>query len=485
MPIQNQAGLYSGGQGIFNSTPFTQFVLKQDAIKKAKDDAIDKYYNNLPNTINEQGVRDQEIPLIHDKKDEIQQYYQQNRDAIKKGNTPEAFNLGKKFREAQGIIQESKNRAATATKLSQLRGNPKYNYLFEEPDAIHSIMNHELPVGKEGSQAINYDQFTIPPEPLDEGKYAKTRLNTLSHTDNIQDAPNPADKLTLIRTNKPMLNDEGKQQLKDIAVHDYNFDPKVKRQVDKYLQDPQHLIGLNAMHQQVFGKPLPFDKDGNIDKEAATAAYLSTIVPEKEVKQTIVPNKSAIMDRQEALRKLLQANSFAEREKLQKNGYSLRHFYKTQDDEQLIKDVDGVVQQQVDEANSEPEPPIGTRGKPLKVTTLVLNAFKQKDPNTGKEYTPTGINVLNSGNFLIKGAASDGGDLEITRPEYRATLVKGVYPTKSEQAQIHTDKTIGTGKTSSSQSSSTSTKTNQPAIVEQNGHKFKLNSKTGKYEYYQ
>lgn len=298
MSIQNPAGLYSGGQGIFNSTPFTQFVLKQHAIKEAKDEALDKYYNNLPNTINEQGVRDNEIPIIHDKKDEIQQYYQQNRDAIKKGNTPEAFNLGKKFREAQAAIQESKNRVNTDKTLAQWRGDPKKAYIFNNPNFIEAQRRHSLPINDPESEAIDLGKLALPPKPLDVNGVVK-KYADIKYDDGVPDiTPHPTDKLKSVYTSKPMLGEQGKSAIQERAASQYDNEPDFANEIDNLSQHPDHLIGLNALHQKVFGKPISFDADGNINKHDLSAAYVASVLPEKSLKVEVKDNKSAIMDRQ-------------------------------------------------------------------------------------------------------------------------------------------------------------------------------------------
>lgn len=487
----SDAGLYSGGQGIFNSTPFTQYILKQHAVNQSKDEALDKYYNNLPNTINEQGVRDQEIPLLHDKKNDIQQYYQQNRDAIKKGNTPEAFNLGKKFRDAQGIIQESKNRAATAGKLAQMRANPKMDYVFRNQGAMDAIMKHELPINDPNSQAINYDQFIVPPKPIDVNAVAKKYTDVKYDEGTPQIAPHPTDLLSNIVTQKPILGDAGKSVIKERAASQYDNEPDFANEIDNLSQHPDHLIGLNAVHQKVFGTPISFDADGNINKHDLSAAYVASILPEKPITQKVVPNQSAKMDRQEILRRQLQANSFAEREKLLKMGFGLRQAYKDKTEEDKIKDVDGFTQSQIDEAkqtNTGAGSQLGNPdgNLPIKASPLILASFTQKDPNSGHTYTPTGIKYSpKNDNMILMGAKPNGGDVEITRKDYNASLVNHAFNSPTKLAEIHTNKTVDSGKSSTTKSGSSSSKGSQPAIVEQGGHKFKLNLKTGKYEYYQ
>jgi len=297
MSLINPSNLYSEGNVSLDSSPYTKIVLQQRARKQAQDDAMDKYYGNLPNTINEQGVRDQEIPLIHQKKNEIQQYFMENKDKIRKGNTPEAYNYWKMFRDAQGIVTESKNRTNTAAKIAQLRGNPKYDYIFRDKGILARVHAHDLPVGTEGSSAIDFNQLTLPPVPFDPNKYIQN-FKDIKPSEAIEVVPNPNDKYTQIQRTKPVLDDAAKltiaQRAADNLVDNPSFETHIKGKMEK---DPNLLPQIQKAFKDAYGRDInPMLADHDI-----AVGYTLLTLPNMGAKEKLIPNESAkAKDRQDA-----------------------------------------------------------------------------------------------------------------------------------------------------------------------------------------
>lgn len=169
MAIINPSNLYSGGQGLLKDN-VVDYITKLELHKRAKDEALDKYYQNLPATINEKGVRDQDIPGLHQKINETQQYWMENRDKIKKGNTPESFNYNRMWRDVKGGVTMSQNAAGTSLKLGSARLDPKKAYMFKGADKEDMLMANELPVWDANHKNIDLAQFSSV-QPLDTKKH--------------------------------------------------------------------------------------------------------------------------------------------------------------------------------------------------------------------------------------------------------------------------------------------------------------------------
>ena len=82
LQLRNPGGLYQG-EAPLNPLPYVNIALQQRARRQAREDAIDKYYRELPNTINDKGVRDQEIPLINEYRNKIFEYGLKNKEALR------------------------------------------------------------------------------------------------------------------------------------------------------------------------------------------------------------------------------------------------------------------------------------------------------------------------------------------------------------------------------------------------------------------
>lgn len=261
MANQLPQNLYTGNAVVGNAMPYVQYANQLKQKRQAKDEAVDKYYQNLPNTINDKGVRDQEIPLIHQKKDEIQKYWMENRDKIRKGNTPEAYNLSKMFRETQGMVQESKNRVATATKVGQLRGNPKYDYIFKNPTLINQIEKHDLPVGTQGSEAIDFNQITLPPAPFEQKKYQQAFSDVKPEiTKSVK--PHPQDKYLEIEVSTPSFNKKQLDLIHQRAATELFNNPSFEDQIKNKIQEtPDLLPVLNKTFEDNYGHPIANESD--------------------------------------------------------------------------------------------------------------------------------------------------------------------------------------------------------------------------------
>jgi hypothetical protein len=173
MPLRNSPDIYSGGNVVFDSTPSTNLYAQLMAKKQAKDEAIDEYYKKLPNTLNGAGMRDNDREGFDEGLAKAQQYWMQNRDKIRKGNTPEAFNYEQIFRELGTGVQNSKNAAKTDLELGKMRFNKENGYIFEDPDFMETQRQHTLPVWDKSHKAIDLGTVTLPTAPFDQEQQDK------------------------------------------------------------------------------------------------------------------------------------------------------------------------------------------------------------------------------------------------------------------------------------------------------------------------
>ena len=132
MAVQNDPRLYSAGAVTFDATPSTNLYGQLMAKRQAKEEAIDEYYKKLPQTLNSAGMREQSIPGFNEGVSGLQKYWMENRDKIRKGTTPEAFNYDKMIRGLEQKINEDKNAAKTDLELGKMRFNKENGYIFKD-----------------------------------------------------------------------------------------------------------------------------------------------------------------------------------------------------------------------------------------------------------------------------------------------------------------------------------------------------------------
>jgi hypothetical protein len=94
---------YAVGAVVFDSTPYTNYFLRQEAEAKAKDEALGKYFQDLDKSLTPTGMRTQDIGGFIEKTKGLRQYYFANKDRIK---NPSLDN-GKAYNEYMGIFKDA------------------------------------------------------------------------------------------------------------------------------------------------------------------------------------------------------------------------------------------------------------------------------------------------------------------------------------------------------------------------------------------
>ena len=294
MAIHNPAGLYSEGQGIFNSTPYTQFALH----KQAKEEALDKYYADLPKTINSAGMRVKDIPGYMSKINGIRTYYQQNKDKIK---NPRLDN-GKAQSEYQSMntdasmdVAKSKDRGARTVAAGEFReGRLKTDQrlpedfekdLAENDKSIYENTDYKgLDIGKWAQ--------TIAP-PFQQDKFRKEFIDIKPQVAGISHEKVLDNPLQLIEVTKSTFTPEQKEIIKARAAQKYNDSFSFSDSVIKDLKDPVKSQELDRIYQENYGE-LPKNKE-----EYATAKALQLLQTDLVSKKPVV-NQEEIDRRKKA-----------------------------------------------------------------------------------------------------------------------------------------------------------------------------------------
>lgn len=121
MPTNLPGNIYSAGAVEVNQQPYINIYMHNLQRKQAREEALDNYEMNRINRMNEQGVRDIDRPGLDAKVIDMKTYYQANKDKIRKGGTPEAYNYEKMFRDTLGGVSKSKNATARAETFNKIR----------------------------------------------------------------------------------------------------------------------------------------------------------------------------------------------------------------------------------------------------------------------------------------------------------------------------------------------------------------------------
>lgn len=358
--------LYSGEAERINLAPHIQFQTQLLQHKAAKDEALDEYYKKLPETINDKGVRDQEVPLINGAKNSIQDFYMKNREAIKNpkiDNGAAQFELQKKYREAGNLVRQSQNRAKTDLLLGKMRFEGDKGYIFQDPDFVNKLHAHTLPVGEQGSQELDLANVVVPPKPFDPSAFSKKFADVKGEDDTPIIQPHPSDKYSNLVITPKKFGEAAKQTIYQRAATDYHNDPSFTKEIDTVSTKPEIVKPLSDLFQKNFGHPLQ-------TKEDLAAAYALQNVTAGGTKQEVKDNGLKAKERQQAAfnhSDLAQARMFKHQEDAAKAKLGVG-------DSVNINDI----YQNINDATDNPNTAILQEGKRVGTRVNALNADAQK-----------------------------------------------------------------------------------------------------------
>ncbi len=280
--------LYTGDAVVVDAMPYVRYADQLKAKRQAREESLDKYYQNFPNTINEKGVRDVDIEPIHQAKDQLQAYWMQNREAIRKGNTPAAFNYGKMMREIMGKVQLSKNNTVTSTKLADMKKtNP---YLFKGAERFEKQRKHGLSVFDPEYQPIDLLEFENI-KPLDQKKLIGGISHIKPSAQKISYEDIPGDKYNRTVITDYKFTEKDLNSVHNYAQTEFDNNPSFEREVRENIQsNPARAAEMSKLFQDNFGHQIRDEGD-------LAAAYVLSLMELKQDRKV-----APIFENREALR---------------------------------------------------------------------------------------------------------------------------------------------------------------------------------------
>lgn len=307
MGLINQSGMYQGTPAL-NPLPYVQMAMQARARKAAKDEAIDRYYQKLPDTINEKGIRDAEIPIINDAKNKLFEYGMQNREALrnpKVDNGAARYNLDKMMREVSGVARMSQNAGKTDLENGKFRLQKGNQWINDDDEFMQAMELHNLPVTDPNHKTINIGDF-LQNKPFDEAALVREIKGMFPASDGTPIIrSHPTDKNLEIVESNPQFNDAAKQGIFALAADKLHGNKAFRKKIeDDVSKNPELLTPLNEISKKVFGH---YIREDFADEDIA-AAYLYSKLPTTTVKQKVIP------DKEEAYNKKLAFNQITDKQ---------------------------------------------------------------------------------------------------------------------------------------------------------------------------
>jgi hypothetical protein len=213
-------------------------------------------------------MRDQDRQGLDEGLAKAQQYWMANKDKIRKGNTPEAFNYEQIYRELGTGVNNSKNDAKSDLFLGKDRFEGKNSHIWDDPDFLESHRLHTLPVWDKNHKSIDLGTVTLPTAPFDQEQQDKMWAS-------VTKGVTPGKKYDY---SKQYKNPQTGQVIVPFAK---TFDPE---QVEKIADQASSLIKDNKSARAYYNKMLNNPERAAIDElqKAYNTVYKGMVdTPEK------------------------------------------------------------------------------------------------------------------------------------------------------------------------------------------------------------
>jgi hypothetical protein len=294
MALQNDPRMFTGGAVVFNSNPTVQFQAQQLAKKQAKEEALNKYFDDQLKSLNTEGIRPQDLVDpekkgrgIVDRINTWRQKWMENKDQILKGGQPK-MQSDMELQDIRRQIAEAKAAGTFVNELGKARAKGDYN---PDEDELHLLDKVTKPIYDPESKKADgtpYGWTDVAPV-VPEFDAKKQNEYWLASTKGLQPGKQyDYDKLTVnAKTGQaivPFKEAYSPGQVKAIAEQAGEIamnDKSVKKHFNKILDSPtsEEWEKLNKAYQSVFGT----DKIVSTPEQAAQAdAIIRASVPTKE-----------------------------------------------------------------------------------------------------------------------------------------------------------------------------------------------------------
>lgn len=494
MATNQLGGLYTGGAVTLNSQPlasqYHQFVAK----KMAQDDALDNYFRDYGKNINPAGMRQQDVEGLMQKQNEWNQFYQQNKAAIKNPRMDNGRALTEyqaRYQDQLAYIDKSKERVEVRKQMGAARLNPNLSYIFDDPEILKQIHEDDLPLNDPNHKPIDIYQLNVQPKPF--GAKEREQYNK-SVTAGLKPSESVKGIVTDPNTKQDIVTYESSYSPQDLATIGnrartfYQSDPSIKNYANKNLTNPAQFEQLNEVYQKVYGKPAETPADLFVAETIANSTTTAT-------KQKANANSLA---RSLYIEGVKQGNRTAL--------INLRHQYKTADKEKQADMENGLYDEVKQSALKNPRTYKAANGTTTTNyvidTTPDVDAMFAKKDSKGHDvqvdqvvYTPDGFvkglvfkRVDDGQGNLVLAPPNKNGDYEVddklttkmTEREFRARYVKSIFGVKEAKAETVAPSSAPAPATSAPKKHPLPM--GQPRSVKQNGHVYTWSEEKGEYE---
>lgn len=295
--LPSQSNPFGGGAVIFDSAPYANLYLQQQQRELAKDEALDKYFQDWDKSINPAGMRQQDTEDLINLMNENKSFYFQNKKAIKNP----ALDNGRAYnewyarnKEASGLVNRSKEVAQKEELINRNILQAKQKGLPITDRVLEDLSSFRKSLRSGQWRDFNPDNLDFQPKPFDPMRFTKDIFGDVKFGERLQSETKVPETKTIRRIYETYMPNEALPTVQARAAAAYKTSPSVKEFVDSTIQNSVEFQKLNSLFNSRFGKNIE-----NTD-EAAAAVALSF--------SPVGKTRPQIVDDKEALEKMRDAN---------------------------------------------------------------------------------------------------------------------------------------------------------------------------------
>lgn len=271
------SNLYAGGAVIFDSSPYTNYYLNQQARQKAQEDSMYRYFGEMGKGLTPAGMDAKDIPGLMQRKNEWQNFMMQNRSAISRPG----IDQGKAYAEANvryndmlDYINRSKSKVKNLSSLRPILNSPQKSALLNDATQL-SIHHGSLPLDHPEYKEFDPSSIQYNTQP-----FGNKEINALRNT-LVQYKPTETEAPTVVDignrqqqiTHHYRFNENQLNGIYSQGATQYHTNPSFQNMIDKVKDDPSTYHTLNQTFKEHYARDI-------LSGEDAATAYLMTLHPD-------------------------------------------------------------------------------------------------------------------------------------------------------------------------------------------------------------
>lgn len=300
---------YASGAVVFDSTPYTEFYIKEQQKEQAKDEALDRYFQDWDKSINPAGMRNVDTQDFLNLINENKGFYFKNKAAIKNPALDNGAAYNEWFarnKSALGLVAQSKDVASKEEQINRAIIQAKQKGLPITDRVVGDLEFFRQPIKSKNWRDFNPDNLDFQPKPFDPIRFTKDIFGDIKFDERLQSETKVPETKTIRRVYETAMPEQALSSVYSRAASSYKTSPSVKEFVDMTIQNPVEYKKLNELFTSKYKRPIESSED-------AAAAIALSFSPVGKQREQVVDDRLAMFEVAEAGRNRRNAISAANR----------------------------------------------------------------------------------------------------------------------------------------------------------------------------